>query len=110
MTTGWDKAIARADGPDRFRDLAKLRELTSTCDLSEWEVMAFPEMLQALEKRVQGELTEAQRATVDRACDTHGVVVDDYLLGLKEIPRGRDVAVNVGPKVLRPPTRRRDEP
>lgn len=104
MTSGWDKAIARADGPDRFRDLAKLREPVKTCDLSELESMAFPDMLQALEKRVQGELT------VDRACDTHGVVVDDYLLGLKEIPRGRDVAVNVGPKVLRPPTRRRDEP
>jgi hypothetical protein len=104
---GWDEAIARARGTHRFGDLAKLRELTTDGRLNEWESMAFPDMLHALERGGQEQLTEAQREAVVRSCERLGVAEEyENAWSAGTVPRGKDVTVNVGPKVLKPPGRR----
>lgn len=103
----WDDAIAKARGTHRFADLKRLRELVDDGRLNEWESMAFPDMPHALEKGGQEQLTEAQRDAVTRSCERLGVAEDyENAWSAGTVPRGKEVTVNTGPKVLRPPGRR----
>lgn len=71
-----DDKFGLSEKQDRQRldDLEILRQLVNDgYSLTEWEEMAFPEMLAKLEKR--GTLTEKQRDCVDRSAEKHSVAI-----------------------------------
>lgn len=100
---GWNDAIARAGLVNRESDRKLLSELLEhySFDLDDWELEAFPEMLDKLDEG-QSELTPAQRVKVTEAAHRVGA---DYAPA--PVVRGREVELLVKDKPLRPPTRRR---
>ena len=112
MSAAWDAVAKRLESKHRARDLQRLKELLENDQaLTEWELEAFPSMLEAL-KSGQDELTTRQREFVVAAVERLDLEVEyENLVSSGRVkPTGKEIAINAGPKVLKPPTRRRNEP
>jgi hypothetical protein len=107
----WASASKDAGIPLADQDRKRLTLITSDYGhrLRDGELDAFQDMLDGM----KGPLTSRQRewlAKVEERLGADGEVADadEYLnlISTGQAPRGREVTINAGPKVLRPPGRR----
>lgn len=87
----------------REDDLRMLAELLEE-RITPAERDSFADMVEWLRDADRRKLSEKQRAWVTKVLDRHRpTYANEWSAG--RVPRGNDVAINCGPKVLRPPGR-----